>query len=234
MIDYWTLAKTFAPGDTVQRVLLGQGLTPYSGRVLASLPGIGCVDVQWPFGTERVFSDELLKVDPAIMGYFPPSLTFSYFPGYDVTKQASKAPWRTTEVPPNFHKELAKVFYRGANEVQAYDELWHRFASYTDDEALRDEVAKFYRFASNALDLYLQAYAAKSATYWVSQNRQHRATRAEVQAKRPNCPKCGFQMRKTTYKMAEGQRMHLFACPKDLYLIRRDDILGPDGSPVIW
>jgi hypothetical protein len=233
-IDYWQLAKDFAAGDIVQRLLPGQGISPFSGRVLASLPGLGVVDVQWPYGSERVFSDELLKVDPRFGYYLPPTLTFDYFPGLDVVKQASVNKWRTTEVPAGFHKELARLFSRGSNEIQAYNELWHRYASYSHDDALRDEVDKFYRFASNTLDLYLQATVAKTATYWMAQNRQHRATRKELLAKCPNCPRCGTAMRRTTYKMREGQKMRLFACPVDLFIIKRGDIFGPDGNPVEW
>jgi hypothetical protein len=232
-IDFWALTKDFAPGDYVQRVVLGQGLTPYMGRVVAVLPGIGFVDVQWPFGNERVSPEELVKMNPKFSPYLPPEVTFSYFPELKA-RQASGSAWRTTEVPAGFHKELARVFHKGAGEVHAYDELWHRYASFSDDEALRDEVGKFYRFASNSLDMFLDYFAQKTATYWVSQNRTHRATRSEVDVRKPNCPRCGAQMRKTTYKMAEGQRVRLFACPKDLYLIKQADILGPEGSPVEW
>lgn len=237
-IDYWKLTKDFAEGDFVQRVLPGQGITPYMGRVLAVLRGIGFVDIQWPFGTERVSPEELIRVRSEASEFLPPTLTFSYFPGLDVAQSrkeaALKAQWRTTEVPAGFHRELARLYHRGTPEVHAYDELWHRFASATDDDAIRDEVSKFYRFGSNLLDFMLGQVAAKTATYWVSQNRQHRATRAEVDAGCPNCPRCGSPMRKTTYKMREGQRMKLFACPKDLYVIKQDDILGPSGEPVAW
>lgn len=229
-IDYWKLVKDFSPGDVVQRIALGQGLTPYTGRILAVLHGIGFVDVQWPFGSERVSPEELVKVSPDFSQYLPPTLTFSYFPGQDVLKRASSG-WRTIELPPDFHKELARLHYHGAKEVQAYDELWHRFAAYTDDEVMRDEVGKFYRFAFNALTMFLSEYARKTSTYWVSKDRTHRATQAEIDAGRPNCPKCGNAMRRTTYKMSEGQKMRLFACPHDLYLIKEDQILGPGGDP---
>lgn len=235
-IDYWTLTKDFKPGDTVQRVLPGQGITPYVGRVQAAMPGIGFVDVQWPFGSERVSPEELLLVNPQFETYLPPSLDFSYFPGLDA-KMARSAKtanlWRTTELPPGFHKELARLFHRKAGEIQAYDELWHRYASFTDDEALRDEVSKFYRFASNALNLVLSSLNVQAA-YWTAQNRQYRATKGEIDSGAPNCPRCGTAMRKTTYKMAEGQRMKLFACPQDLYLIRQHDVLGPGGAAVEW
>lgn len=211
-------------------------MTPYTGRILATLPAIGFVDVQWPFGVERVSPDELVKLSPEFTMYLPPTVTFSYIPGYDAqqAKNANKTAWRTTEVPAGFHKELARLYDKGIDEVRAYDELWHRYASFADDHAIRDEVSKFYRFAFNTLTMYLGQYAQKTATYWTSQNRVHRATRAEVETKRPNCPKCGNQMRKTTFAMDKGARMRLFACPKDLYLIQQQHILGPDGEPVAW
>lgn len=235
MIDYWKLTKDFAPGDIVQMYIPSRNvsLSPYVGRVTAVLHGIGFLDVQWPFGNERVSPEDVVKVNKEFASYLPPSLNFSYYPGLEQTRLASSK-WRSTELPAGFHKELAKVYHRGAGEVQAYDELWHRYASFSNDSVLRDEVSKFYRFGQNAVDLFLEEFIRKTATYWYSQNRTHRATRAEVQAKCPNCPKCGTSMRKATYKMAEGQRMKLFACPRDLYLIKQSDIHGPEGEPVAW
>lgn len=236
MIDYWKLVRDYKPGDIVQKYMPGRGgsLAPYYGRVTAVLKGIGFLDIQWPFGNERVSPEELVKVNPEFTQYLPPSLNFSWYPGQD-TRQASQSRWRgAVELPLGFHKELAKVYHRGASEVQAYDELWHRYASETNDSAMRDETRKFYAFGKNTFELFLSNHVAKTATYWMAQNRQHRATKREVESKTPCCPKCGALMRKTVYKMQEGQRMHLFACPKDLYLIRQDDILGPDGQSVAW
>jgi hypothetical protein len=236
MIDYWKLTKDFAPGDYVQKYISSRSvsLSPYVGRVTAVLHGIGFLDVQWPFDNERVSPEEVVKVNKEFASFLPPSLNFSYYPGLEQLREASTSSWRSTELPPGFHKELAKLFHKGAHEVQAYDELWHRFASFSDDAALRDEVDKFYRFASNSIDLFLQEFIRKSATYWVGQNRTHRATKTEVSNRCPNCPRCGTAMRKATYKMAEGQRERLFACPKDLYLIKQADILGPGGEPITW
>lgn len=239
MIDYWKLTRDFKPGDTVQKYMPGRGgtLSPYHGRVTAVLHGIGFLDVQWPFGNERVSPEELVKVNAEFSMYLPPSLDFSWYPGLDTeqARRASKGLWRkAVELPPGFHKELAKIYHRGSGEVQAYDELWHRYASVTEDEPMRDEVRKFYAFSHNSFNLLLQSHIAKTATYWMAQNRQHRATRKEVEAKTPNCPKCGTPMRKATYKMREGQKAKLFACPKDLYLMKQEDIFGPDGQSVEW
>ena len=232
MIDYWELTKDFAPGDIVQRILPGQGISPYTGRVLNSLPAIGFLDIQWAFGTERVSPEELLKMNPEQMLSLPPEVTFDYHPGIEVQKRANRL-WATLEVPAGFHKELAKLWHRKASEVRAYDELYHRYASYADDEAMRNEVAKFYRFAHKMLHLLFQQEASKkTAAYWASKDRNYRATRGEIDSGRPNCPKCGSQMRRTVYKMKEGQKSRLFACPSCLYLIKQDNILGPGGEPV--
>jgi hypothetical protein len=232
VIDYWRLTRDFKPGDTVQRVLPGQGVSPYVGRVLAVLPAIGFLDIQWPCGYERVSPEEVILLRPGFEQFLPPQLTFGYYPGLEV-KNAGMSRWRTTEVPPGFHKELARVFHRQASEIQAYDELWHRFASFADDEAIRDEVAKFYRFASNTFDLLVQQMG-RTAAYWAGRDRNYRATQDEIGQGRPNCPRCGGQMRKTTYKMSEGQRAKLFACPSCLYLIKQDNVLGPGGEPIGW
>jgi len=239
LINYWELVKDFSVGDIVQQLLPGQGVTPYYGRVLAVMPGIGFVDVQWPFGSSRESPEDLIRCVPEMTAFLPPTLDFSYYPGMDAVRKArTNAPknllWRTTQVPPGFHRDLARMFHAKMGDVLAYDTLWRMYGSTTDDAILRDEVQKFYRFASRSLDLLLEQHARKTATYWAAQNRQHRATRAEVTARLPNCPKCGTQMRRTTYKMAEGRKIHLFACPQDMYLIRQADILGPDGSPVEW
>lgn len=238
MIDYWSLIKDFAIGDFVQKYAPSQNmcLSPYIGRVQAVHKGIGFLDVQWPFGSERVSPEEIVKVNKEYTSYLPPMQDFSYYPGLEQERArlASKNLWKSTEVPPGFYVEVAKLWHKGANEVQAYDELWTKYASVSEDSILKGEISKVYKFARNSTDLFLTAYTAKTATYWAAQNRQHRATRTEVDSKRPNCPKCGTPMRKATYKMAEGQRTKLFACPKDLYLIRQNDILGPGGEPVVW
>ena len=239
MIDYWKLVKDYAPGDTVQRFAPGHGdLSPFVGRVTAIHKGIGYVDVQWPYGNERMSPEDIVRVNPQFAKYTPPSLDFSYYPGYDVTKerQASSTAnhWRTEALPAAFYRDLAVLWTKSANEVAVYDELWHRYSATTDDEILRDEVAKFYRFASNAMEMRIQAFAQRSAAYWVALNRQFRVTQDEAVQRKPSCPKCGQTMRKTTYKMEKGARARLFACPKCLFLLKRDNLLGPNGAPVEW
>lgn len=235
MIDYWKLTKDFAPGDSVQKFMPGDpgGLSPFVGRVTAVHRGLGAVDVQWPFGIERVLPDEVVRINPELQRYLPPTLDQTYS-SYD-TRHASEKLWRTIEVPAGFHRELAKLWSRKASDLVAYDELWVRYAQLgVNDEVIKDEVAKFYLAASNLEELRLRHHAMKTAAYWAAQNRQYRVTADEVNAKKPSCPKCGTRMKKTTYKMDKGSRMRLWGCPKDLFLLKTTDLLGPGGEPVEW
>jgi ribosomal protein S27AE len=215
-------------------------MSPFVGRVTAVHRGLGNVDVQFPYGNERMSPDEIIRVDPKISAWLPPEFDQSY-DSYDIRKDrarwasANGPLWRGTELPAGFYKNLAAAWSQGKNEVAAYDDLWHRYAAQgVVDASLRDEVQKFYRVASNLTDLRLQQHAVKTAAYWIAQNRQYRVTSEELTARKPMCPKCGTKMRKTTYKMDKGARMRLFACPKDLFLIKTDHMFGPEGEPVGW
>ncbi len=238
MIDYWKLTNDFEVGGTVQRFVPGLGglsLSPFVGRVTAVHKGLGVVDVQWPYANERMFPDDIVRVDPRLGQYLPPTLDQTYS-SYDTQKQArvNQGHWRTIEVPPEFHRDLALLWSRKATDILAYDELWKRYASTVSDDILRSEVKRFYQVASNLVDLRIQQHAVKTAAYWVAQNRQYRVTSEEHESRKPFCPKCGTRMRKTTYKMDKGSRMRLFACPKDLFLIKQEHLLGPGGEPVEW
>jgi len=238
MIDYWALTGDYKVGQTVQRFVPGLGglsLSPFLGRVTSVHKGLGVVDVQWPYGNERMYPDDIVRVDPKLSVYLPPTLDQSYST-YDTRKQATRIPglWRTTEVPPQFHRELAQLWTRRASDVHAYDELWQKYSSTIDDETLRSEVKRFYQVASGLSELRVQQFLRKTAAYWVAQNRQYRVTSEEFAAKKPACPKCGTKMKRTTYKMDKGARVRLFACPKDLFLLKQTDLLGPGGEPLEW
>lgn len=240
MIDYWRLAGEFTQGDCVQKLTLNTGyLSPYVGTVTAVHKGLGVVDVQWPFGNERCFPDDIVKVNQSFISFVPPSFDQSYR-AYDIDKarkEASTKLWRTDQFHPEVYVKLAQYWHKGASEVIAYDNLY-RLLPNVEDEALRDEVSKFYRFAENAGNLRIQQHInrqiTKNAAYWVAQNRQYRATGEDVKAGRPSCPRCATRMKRSTYKMNEGARHKVFACPKCLYLIDPLSVLGPTGEPHDW
>lgn len=240
MIDFWELTKDFKPGATVQKFMPGDPgmLSPFIGRVTSVHRGLGCLDVQWPFGVERVSPDEVVLINPDLQRFLPPTLDQTY-DSYDVRggKKASapKGLWCTVELPPGTHRDLAFLWSKGASEVSAYDQLWRKYAPLgATDEALKGEVGKFYLVARNLVDLRVRQAATKTAAYWAAQNRQYRATQDELNARKPFCPKCGTKMKRTTYKMDKGAKHRLWACPKDLFLIKQEHMLGPSGEPVEW
>ncbi len=243
--DYWSLAKEFARNDIVQRINVVTGdLGPYAGRVTAVHRGLGVLDVQWPFGAERVFPDDIVKVNPKFVQVLPPALLDQTMLTYDVVRSRSASvdtPWKSRVLPPKLYVDLARFWHRGAGEGVAYDDLYRSYSPQNvPEEMIRGEVAAFYRFARNAGTLLVQHVAAKEgfqnreAAYWVSQNRTYRATAPEVKANRPNCPRCANSMRRATYKMHKGSRLKLFACGKCLYLLDPSSVLGPTGEPHAW
>lgn len=239
MIDYWKLTREFTQNDAVQKidVVTGQ-LSPYVGKVTAVLKGIGCLDVQWPFGNERVFPDDVVRVNPEFLRFLPPAFDQSYKTiEIENARKASAPLWRHTKLSPSLYIDLARHWHKGANEVVAYDNLYRSY-SQVEDEVLREEVAKFYRFAFNASELRIkneiQRHLQRNAAYWVSQNRTYRATGEDLKAGKPACPKCATRMRRSTYKMHEGAKHKVFACPKCLYLIDPVSILDPAGQPHNW
>jgi len=237
MIDYWKLVKEFTQGDVVQKIdVIGGDLSPYVGTVTAVHKGLGVLDVQWPFGNERVFPDDIVRVSPKFIRYLPPQFDQSYLTVEieRARKEASSSSLWSKQFQPSVYVELARRWHKGASEIIAYDDLYRALYPNVNDEELRSEVSKFYRFAKNSGDMRIEAHLQKSSAYWVSQNRQYRATAEDIKMGKPACPKCSNRMRRATYKMHEGARHKVFACPKCLYIIDPISILGPTGEPHQW
>ena len=245
MIDYWKLVKEFKVGDWVQRFAPASGatLSPFMGYVTAVQRGLGTLDVQWPYGNEQAFPDDVFKVNPKLSGFLPPESVDQTYMTLETEKarerwassDAQRHLWRVADVPQGFYLDLAKLWSQGLGEVAAYDQVWRKHAAnVTGDDVIRSEVAKYYRLASGLATLRIKQFIAKSAAYWSAQNRQYKLSQKELQAGCPSCPKCASPMRKTNYKMHEGASHRLFACPQDLFLIRDRDLIGPNGQSIQW
>lgn len=73
----------------------------------------------------------------------------------------------------------------------------------------------------------IAAAYVKQAVYWASVNRKYRPTKQELETGELCCPRCEDAiLRKVVYKKEGGKRVRLFCCPKCLFLLRRDDVLG--------
>jgi hypothetical protein len=114
VIDYWKLTKEFSQGDAVQKIDVNTGqLSPYVGSVTAVHRGIGCLDVQWPFGNERVFPDDVVRVSPEFIRYLPPAFDQSYVTGeIEKARKASAPLWRSAQFQPSVYIELARRWQR--------------------------------------------------------------------------------------------------------------------------
>jgi len=241
-IDYWQIVKEFKVGDWVQRFAPASGATisPFMGIVTTVQRGLGTVDVQWPYGNEQMFPDDIFRVNPNVGVYLPPETDQTYMTretemARERWASSARNLWANTQVPAGFYRDLSKLWSLGLGEVSAYDQMWRKHAGQTSgDDVVRTEVAKFYRVAKGLRNLRIKQHVAKSSAYWVAQNRQYRLSQQEIKAGGPSCPKCAGAMRRTNYKMHEGNSHRLFACPRDLFLIKDTDLIGPEGQPVQW
>lgn len=85
-IDYWKLTENFKRGDFVQRINFKFDLaSPYYGLVTAVHRGIGFLDVQWPWGNERMSPEDVIRVNPANVQGLPPTVDTSY-DSFDIAK----------------------------------------------------------------------------------------------------------------------------------------------------
>lgn len=70
----------------------------------------------------------------------------------------------------------------------------------------------------------------KKAVYWANVDRKYKPSREELSSGQLCCPRCEDAfLRKTVYKREEGKSVKLFCCPKCLFLLRRDDVIGMEG-----
>lgn len=72
----------------------------------------------------------------------------------------------------------------------------------------------------------------KQSLYWAAKDRRYKATRAECASGQFCCPKCGSDstLKGAIYKRREGKSERLMACPSCLFLVKRDDIEGPEAT----
>jgi predicted RNA-binding Zn-ribbon protein involved in translation (DUF1610 family) len=65
----------------------------------------------------------------------------------------------------------------------------------------------------------------KQGLYWAQADRNYRATKAEHDAGKYRCPKCGHEhLRKAIYKMDGGARHRLYVCPNCTFVVKQDNI----------
>jgi hypothetical protein len=193
--------QEFQVGQTV--ALINGGATD-QGRVVATWPGIGMVDVQWPHTAYRHPVESLQIVNPGDDSYVSP-MHEDVPGGPGMNGMVSEGGPQSNVV----EGDVPRV------------ELVHEVESLSHKVASKKEMTQ--RVA--------QAFVKKSL-YWHALDRKYRASRAEQASGSYCCPKrgCGGHLRRATYKMENGCCVKLHACPACMFMIKSSDIMSDTGE----
>lgn len=205
-IDHQALASQYSVGDLVRKVDAVRGkefVNLLEGRVEAVYVGIGFVDVAFPWGTDRMSPDLLMKVEG------PPAIAGDYLDAHNrrgaslVTRVASSHVQSTSHV----HETANRMRQVGFSEMDAYMMLSSKYASSLGDGVARDAVTLAYE---------------KTALYWKETGRRYVPSQLELDQGIYKCPRCREDMGQTVYKKNE----RLYACRGCLFLIKPCDIVN--------
>lgn len=170
------------------------------GRVVATWPGIGCVDIQWPHTNYRHPVEDLQIINPGDDQFIAPMHEdVPGGPGIDgmVSEGGPQSNVVEGEVP---RVELV-------HEVEG---IGQKVAS--DRQKMITRVA--------------QAFVKKSL-YWHAVDRKYRASADEHKTGAYRCPSkgCGGQLRHATYKMEDGCCVKLHGCSRCMFMIKASDLM---------
>jgi len=202
--------QEFQVGQTVH--LINGGETD-EGRVVATWPGIGMVDVQWPHTSYRHAVEDLQIINPGDDVFVAPM--HEDVPGgpggvADVSEGAPQGNIIEGEVP--------RV------------ELVHEVGADGSQITRRASRARMTARVATAF--------VKRSLYWHARDRKYRVSADEHASGQYRCPAkgCGGQLRKATYKMEDGCCAKLHACPKCMFIIKSADLLSdhvvPEGKVI--
>lgn len=214
------IAKDYRRGDVVHLINPRDGsLVHVSGLVSAVHRAIGFVDVEFPWGNQRVQADEIVRMFPGGETPAPPAKDTSYS-AWDITR--SRLDDRTlSRVASLAEGWLRKVYAVRAQVAKQYAHGRGRFAALTQ---VLQAVPSARTHEVNAAVEHVYDYLPKVALYWSSPGRQYRPTRAELENGSYHCPKCKDPLGKAIYR--KGTR--LFSCVNCLFMIAPEDIYNPD------
>jgi hypothetical protein len=238
------LSEVLGPGALVQRKSQGWAtLTPYAGTVESVDAKAKTASVKWAHGVRTETIASLVELpDASLESRLPQSLRVGHC-GCPCNHESGEGEspeenWDEDALPPGFYPDLARRFHDGESDIDSYLALSRDAAQDKRDQVL-DHVNQFYCLAQSlargALVRSIRtASAEKTAAYWVARNRRYRVSKTEQASGAPSCPKCCTRMRRVTYKMRDGDRVRLFLCPDDHFLIRETDLVGPKGQCPPW
>lgn len=190
--------QEFQVGQTVRLV---NGGDTDQGRVVATWPGIGMVDVQFPHTSYRIGVEDLQIVNPGDDTYISPM----------------------HEDVPGGPGSMAQVSEGGPQSNIIEGEV-------PRVELVHEVNSPSSKFASDLSRMTSRVATAfvKKSLYWHARDRKYRVSADEHASGSYRCPAkdCGGQMRQATYKMDGGERVKLHACPDCLFMIKASDILA--------
>lgn len=235
-VDYWSLTQNYRRGDVVftYNALLGI-LETIPGLVTAVHPGIGFLDVEYPWGNERVSPEYLIRQNPENKQVLPSMVDTSYQSwdidqsrledgtenGYSYAKPkvgfvTASMVNRLAAIYDDIQRELfvaaGQCMHSNLNEVQAYIALSKVAGKQHSDWAIKAALQKIYYPVQ------------KKALYWNAPGRIYKMTKGELDDGLPDCPNCHINMQKTHY----AKHTKLFVCPSCLFCIKPEEI---DGLP---
>jgi hypothetical protein len=166
------------------------------GRVLAVWPGIGMVDVQWPHTANRHPVEDLQIVNPGEDLFVAP-----------------------------IHEDVPGGAGTQAGVSQGAPQ--DNFVAEVDDNIEKVDVVASQTALTRSSALRVASAFVKKSLYWHARDRKYRVSRDEHATGAYVCPNrgCGGTMRRATYKMENGCKVKLHACPDCLFIIRTADIL---------
>lgn len=231
-VDYWSLVKNFRTGDVVNTYnpLTGT-LESIPGRVTAVHYGIGFLDVEYPWGNERVSPEYLVRMNPKNLYIMPSAIDTSYeswdiaqahledgtHTGYSYANPKKASSDLVDRLAADYDARLSTVAVAAAQclhnhltELQAYEAMASTVAKMASDHEIRTALQKAYHPNE------------KVSLYWNAPGRRYRMNKGELEDGLPNCPKCGTNLEKTHY----AKHTKLFVCPVCLFCIKPEDVEG--------
>ena len=220
-VDYWSLTQNYSRGDIVQTYNpLSGGLEGFPGMVTAVHPGIGFIDVEFPWGNERVSPEFLVKQNPRFLFNYPSFIDTSY-QSWDIDRSHLED---GTEGGYNYALPRLSSTTDAVTLLAAEYDVKRR--------KLRIAASQCRYHGLNDIDMYIALssvmgrdysdHAIRTAIYWSAPGRQYKMNRGEMDDGLPNCPRCSTNLQKTNYK----KHTRLYVCPSCLFCIKPSDIEG--------
>jgi predicted RNA-binding Zn-ribbon protein involved in translation (DUF1610 family) len=211
--DYQQRASEFEVGDSVRYVEPVKAKAfGYTGRVTAVLEGIGFVDVEFPWGNERICPTDLVHVDSKGPSVSTALDTWerrknAMSPRDLIKKLATTYRHRLVEL----HRTASRFQECGVEQMDAYHLLYSRRGSEFTDGEIKTALE----------EAYTTSLEVRQAMYWKEKGRRYVPTQSELASGVFGCPRCKCELERTNYK----KYTKLYACPDCLFLIKPADIL---------